>query len=281
MTIQIGLNGRFYSQNWRPALREIEFARDNGFKAIQFPGPEMGLGRDRLGDKQETVATSLRQFGITPVMEMLIKLDENGRTESGLTPGDVLQANLPAITMLGCPYVHMHLETAYEMPKQTLRSLETACLPYLHEGVLLAETHGFQFGLEHNAPGVPTNNLFDVPERIRYALSQVPGLKFVWDFNHTHPDHLAEIQMLAGQVSMLHVSDMPLSYVHHHLPVGKGSIDFASNCRVLRLAEFSGPAILEIGGTPWSGGLGQDTDEALVDSLHRFRHAIADADYSA
>jgi hypothetical protein len=37
---------------------------------------------------------------------------------------------------------------------------------------------------------------------------------------------------------------------------------------------FHGPAILEIGGLPKSGGYGRDTDQALADSLQRL-HEIA------
>jgi len=37
---------------------------------------------------------------------------------------------------------------------------------------------------------------------------------------------------------------------------------------------YSGPAILEIGGLPESGGYGRDTDDALIVSQHRLKEAI-------
>jgi sugar phosphate isomerase/epimerase len=74
-------------------------------------------------------------------------------------------------------------------------------------------------------------------------------------------------------MSMLHVSDTPLPKVNYHLPLGLGSIDFPLYCQALQRGNFTGPAILEIGGLPKSGGYGRDTDAALVDSLQRLAAA--------
>lgn len=70
-------------------------------------------------------------------------------------------------------------------------------------------------------------------------------------------------------MQMLHVSDTRLPAVNDHYPLGMGAIDFAAYCGAVRSRDFDGPAILEIGGLPQSGGYGRDTDAALVDSLHR------------
>ena len=35
--IRVGMNGRFFPGNWRPAKEEIEFAQQAGFASIQFP----------------------------------------------------------------------------------------------------------------------------------------------------------------------------------------------------------------------------------------------------
>ena len=43
LNLLIGMNGRFFESNWRPALNELSFAASAGFKAIQFPGKEEGL----------------------------------------------------------------------------------------------------------------------------------------------------------------------------------------------------------------------------------------------
>jgi len=53
-----------------------------------------------------------------------------------------------------------------------------------------------------------------------------------------------------------------------------GAVDLVAYLRPLLRVDFRGPAILEIGGAPWSGGFGQDTDEALIDSNARLRLAI-------
>jgi hypothetical protein len=40
------------------------------------------------------------------------------------------------------------------------------------------------------------------------------------------------------------------------------------------MAHYRGPAILEIGGLPKSGGYGQDTNDALITSRARFQENI-------
>ncbi len=75
-------------------------------------------------------------------------------------------------------------------------------------------------------------------------------------------------------MTMLHVADTPLPAVNYHLPLGLGSIDVTAYCRTLLVRDFQGPAILEIGGLPQSGGFGRDTDAALIDSRERLDAAI-------
>jgi len=94
----------------------------------------------------------------------------------------------------------------------------------------------------------------------------VPDLGFVWDINHTAPDQRAGYLALTGRMTMLHIADTPLPVTNHHLPLGLGTIDFAATFRDLRVRAFVGPALLEIGGLPLSGGYGRDTDEALIAS---------------
>jgi sugar phosphate isomerase/epimerase len=75
-------------------------------------------------------------------------------------------------------------------------------------------------------------------------------------------------------MSMLHVADTPLPEVNHHLPLGLGAIDFSAYMGALLGRGFAGPAILEIGGLPRSGGYGRDTDAALVESRARLLAAL-------
>jgi sugar phosphate isomerase/epimerase len=103
----------------------------------------------------------------------------------------------------------------------------------------------------------------------------VPDLGFVWDWNHTAPEHLTGFLALASRITMLHIADTRLPTVNDHLPLGMGTVDFALYSRELLAHGFSGPAILEIGGLPQSGGYGRDTDAALVDSRDRLHAAIA------
>jgi L-ribulose-5-phosphate 3-epimerase len=271
--IQVGLNYRDFPSNWRPARQEIAFARSVGFTSMQFHGPDHGLDAQHLGDPLEVVGSLLREAGIIPVMEIGLPLDAEGRSRHGYTPLEVLRATLPGIAALGCICVHWHLGPRGLLDAATLRSIEEQALPQLAEGVTLGQQHGFHFGLEHNQAGI---DVFGTPERCAAALAATPGLGFVWDLNHTTPEQLPGYLALTDRMTMLHVSDTPLPAVNHHLPLGLGPIPFATYCHELLARGFHGPAILEIGGLPASGGYGRDTDEALLDSLARFAQAQHD-----
>ncbi|MEM8531341.1 MAG: TIM barrel protein [Chloroflexota bacterium] len=272
-SIPIGFNVRLFPNLWRPAREDIAFAGANGFGSMQFPTLNRGLDAKALGDPIEIVAEALHQANIVAVMEIVVRVDETGLTTSGLTPTDVLEANLPAITTFPCACVHWHLVSA-KNDKTFVRSLETQLIPQFAAAVDLAQKHNFRFGFEHNA--LPPSFFAD-PEQCLKVLEAVPGLGFVWDLNHTTPDYLDDHLALAPYLTMLHVSDTPLPTVNHHLPLGLGAINFADYFDELLRRGFRGPAILEIGGHPDSGGFGRDTDEALIDSRMQLECAIATA----
>lgn len=269
--IRIGLNARLFPNNWRPAHQEIAFAAEHGFECIQFPGQVNGLDETRLGASIHAVAHELAVARVDAVMEIVIRIDASGRTAGGKRLIDVLRANLPAITGLPCERAHVHLAPAERMDISTLRRLEQGAAPEFLEMVAVAREYGFVLGFEHNEPGIP---LFATPAGCGVLLEAVPDLSFVWDFNHTPSQDLTDILALAPRMSMLHVSDTPLPATNHHLPLGLGNVDIGNYCMALAGAGFIGPAILEIGGLPKSGGYGRDTDAALIDSLHRLRAVI-------
>lgn len=270
--IRVGINGRFFAGNWRPALTEIAFAQQHGFAALQFRGDPAGLGEQHLGAPLETIAAALAAANITAVMELLIRVDERGLTDTGATPLEFFLANLPAIRTLPCRCVHMHLVPSTLMTTAQLRALETLMLPQFSTAVEHCQQYGIRFGFEHNEPKI---GLFATPERCQAALDAVPDLGFVWDINHTIPEYFAGFQALFERVSMVHVSDTRLPVVNEHLPLGLGKIDLKHYCDALRAAGFRGQMILEIGGLPQSGGYGRDTDQALIESGQRLRAALA------
>ncbi|WP_110514154.1 sugar phosphate isomerase/epimerase family protein [Herpetosiphon llansteffanensis] len=272
MSLLIGLNGRFFEQNWRPALAEIAFAAANGFASMQFQGKPAGLQAAALGANFASIRQQLQAKQIMAVMEINLQIDAAGCIATGQTPLEVLEANLPAINGLGCEYVHWHLNNQPVLEYAQVAELEIALQAQFAAGVALAQQHGFKFGFEHNDPIL---RLFTTPQACRQLLDAVPGLGFVWDFNHTLPEDLAGFVALIPRMSMLHISDTPLPEVNCHLPLGMGTIDFAAYCQALAAANFYGPAILEIGGLPKSGGYGRDTDVALIDSLQRLQAALA------
>jgi len=222
------------------------------------------------------VALALRRARITAVMEMVVTLYGNGRTAAGQTPLDVLRANLQAIISLPCLRVHWHIVLHEDLPPAAVTALEEALLPQFATAVALAQQHGFQFGFEHNSLDVP---VLQAPERCRWLLTAVPGLGFVWDFNHTQPQDFAAFAAMAPRFSLLHVSDTPWPQVNHHLPLAQGNLDLLSFCQAALAGGFRGPAILEIGGLPKSGGFGQDTDEALHASRDILAEMVSQAAY--
>lgn len=269
--IRVGMNARLFPNNWRPLRHEIAFAREHGFECLQLPGLERGLDAEHLGDTIPAISMLLQAAEIGAVMEMVVRVGPDGRTAEGATPLDVLHANLPAISALGCNPVHWHLVPAVQMSTAELEAIEESLTPQLTEAVAVAARHGVRFGLEHNEPGIP---LFATIARCIATLGQVPGLGLVWDLNHTRPEELDAYLALTPRISMLHISDTPLPETNHHLPLGRGSIDFALYARELISRGFRGRAILEIGGLPKSGGFGQDTDAALIDSRAHLLAAI-------
>ena len=185
--IAIGINARLFPINWRPATEEIAFAQRLGCACIQIHGREGGIDATYLGASPQAIGEILARHAMRAVMEIVVRLLPDGRTQSGATPLDVLSANLPAIDALAIRHVHWHFAPAVLLSRDELRALEDMLIDHLRAGVNLARTHGFTLALEHNEPDVP---LFADIGSITTALEAVPDLGFVWDLNHTPPDEL-------------------------------------------------------------------------------------------
>lgn len=264
-SVRVGTNARLFPSNWRPALDEVAFAHTHGFDAIQFHGQTEGLSATQLGAEPAEVGTALLAAGLAPVMEILMFVDGNGLHESGRSPLDIFTANLPAITALGCVHVHWHIALRQQSTyaQTQIDTLEAALVPQIQQALEVASAHGFRFAVEHNSPEARP---FHTPDRAAALLDAVFGLGLVWDLNHAAPEQVVGYHALAPRISMLHVADTPLPEVNYHLPLGRGTIDFSQYLAGLLAAGFDGPAILEIGGLPKSGGYGRDTDAALIES---------------
>ncbi len=261
--ITVGMNNRQFAANWRPITQDIDFAALHGFSHIQFHGTPTGVTEDTLGTTLQAAGAALRTAGVGAVMEIIIRLGANGRLLGGERPLALLESNLPAIDLLGCTRVHWHPIHMVPLTASQRRELEHRLTEELHGAVGLAEQHGVRFGLEHNEPAV---DFFSTPESIAAALEQVPGLSFVWDVNHTPQQQLGAFLAFAPRMSLLHIADTPLPELNHHLALGRGSIDLPTYLRGALAGGYHGPAILEIGGLPRSGGYGQDTNAALISS---------------
>ena len=244
--------GRFFPLNWRPPEQEIGFAAAHGFDVVQIRSDEPGaIGAYLRADLAATGAAFARA-GVEPVLEMLVRHEGEPRTIP-----NALEANLPAIAALGIGRVHVHPIGRQEF--------EPLLADELGEALLIAEREGLVFGVEHNAPG---HRLLVTPEAVGAVLDALPGLHFVWDVNHTHPDMLEAFLAFRPRLSLVHLSDTPLPETNHHLPLGRGTVD------VSLVRDLDVPVVLEIGGLPISGGYGLDTDEALFESRARLLAAL-------
>ncbi len=246
--------GRFFPLNWRPPVDEIRFAAEHGFDAIQIRSDRAGAIGDDLRADPGVVGIAFAASGVEPVLEMLVF----HQGEPG-TIGAALRANLPAIEQIGCRRVHVHPVGPADAAPLLIDDFA--------EALELAQGAGLTFGVEHNAPG---HRLLVDSASVHELLDAVPGLYFVWDLNHTRAEDIASFSSLRDRLSLAHVSDTPLPETNHHLPIGRGSVDFS----VVRDVDV--PLILEVGGLPVSGGPGLDTDDVLLDSLARLRALVSD-----
>lgn len=252
--MDVGMLGRFFGRltggNWRAPEQELRFAAAAGFDTLQIRSDRAGEIEDELGVDAATLGGLFDEIGIEPVLEMLVRHDgQRGALARAL------HANLAAIDAIGVLRVHIHPVGPSE------------AAPLLHddfaEALEVAEGAGLIFGCEHNAPG---HRLLVEPDEVEALLDAVPGLGFVWDMNHTRPEHTARFLALRERFTLVHASDTPLPETNHHLPLGRGTVDFSPLENIDDV-----PVILEIGGLPISGGPGFDTDEALLDSLETLR----------
>jgi sugar phosphate isomerase/epimerase len=254
--MDIGMLGRFFGRltggNWRPPEQELRFAADAGFDTVQIRSDRPGALEDELGIDASTLGELFDDIGLEPVLEMLVRHDG----EPG-TLARALSADLAAIEELGVLRVHIHPVG----PRESAALLRDDFV----EAVELAQRAGLILGCEHNAPG---HRLLVEPVEVESLLEAVPNLGFVWDINHTLPEHTAAFLALRERFTLVHASDTPLPETNHHLPLGRGSVDFAP------LRDLDVPVILEIGGLPISGGPGFDTDEALVESRDKLVNLV-------
>jgi sugar phosphate isomerase/epimerase len=252
--MDVGMLGRFFGRlaggNWRPPEQELRFASGAGFDTLQIRSDRAGEIEDELGIDAAALGELFDDLGLEPVLEMLVR--HNG--ERGTFAG-ALRANLPAIESIGVLRVHVHPVG----PSDAAPILRAD----FAEALEVAEGAGLILGVEHNAPG---HRLLVEPDEVEALLDAVPGLGLVWDLNHTRPEHVARFLALRERFTLVHASDTPLPETNHHLPLGRGNVDFS----VLRGIDDV-PIVLEVGGLPISGGPGLDTDDVLLDSQARLR----------
>lgn len=276
--MKIGYIDRCFSEHWRPALEEIAFARANGFGALQYMVHPNGQGRPQQSDTPpEALRDALAEAGITPTLEINCRVNAQGLMRDRRAPETLYEQFTPFILTVGCRHVHLHATADSAFDDATIARVEEGLLPQLARGVEWAQAHDFRFAFEHNARNPHYGQIFARPKACAAALAAVPGLNFVWDWNHTHPGDADTFTSLAERVALAHVSDTPLPAVNHHLPLGLGSVPLAQYSAAIPTQGDAPILILEIGGLPLSGGYGRDRDDALLDSRIRLEQAWREA----
>jgi L-ribulose-5-phosphate 3-epimerase len=252
--MDVGMLGRFFGRttggNWRPPAQELAFASQAGFDTVQIRSDRPGELADELGIEPAELGALYDELGVEPVLEMLVRHD----AEPGAL-ARALRANLADIDAAGFLRVHIHPVGPSEAAPLLERDLA--------ESLAVAEEAGLIFGVEHNAPG---HRLLVGIDEVERLLEAVPGLGLVWDVNHTPAEDVGRFLALRERFTLVHLSDTPLPETNHHLPLGRGNVDWS----VARQFDDV-PVILEIGGLPHSGGPGLDTDDALLASLELLR----------
>jgi sugar phosphate isomerase/epimerase len=252
--MDVGMLGRFFGRttggNWRPPAEELRFAAAAGFDTLQIQSRRPGELEDELGIDAGELGSLFDDVGLEPALEMLVR--HEGEPE---TFARALRANLAAIEAVGVLRVHIH-------PVGSGEAAPALAADYT-ETLAIAQDAGLIFGFEHNAPG---HHLVVGPDAVETLLDAVPGLGLVWDVNHTPAEDVPRFLALREHFTLVHVSDTPLPETNHHLPLGRGNVDFS----VLDGIDDV-PLVLEIGGLPHSGGPGLDTDDALRESLALLR----------
>ena len=182
-TPKIGYVGRFFPETWRPVAQEVAFAAAQGFNAIQFMNhPGLPNLIQALQVSPEAVGDALMEHGIDATLEINCRMTETGANVDGRTPLQQLEGLLPFIETIGCRHVHFHLFSAHDLSEEIARAIETEMFDQFATAVEWAQEEGFQMAFEHNTP---RNPLFCSSTRCAEFLAAIPGLGFVWDFNHT------------------------------------------------------------------------------------------------
>jgi L-ribulose-5-phosphate 3-epimerase len=262
----IGFNARLFANSWRPIREELVFARASRFSALQIRKDDSSIDEHYLGDSFLDVSRLMRKNRLITAVELVMHVDEKGQTPGGGMPVELFEANLPAIQALNSTFVHWHLIPKAGCSRPAAAALESSLIAQFATGVSTAQQYGIQLGFKQNQPD---HFLFSTPQSCQAILDRVPHLMFVWDLNHTHPDHLPGFLSLAQRMSMVHISDTPLPDAAPHSPLADADTDDFETClRQLLNTGFTGPAILKM------DELGRDSDEALQNLHKRFKKVV-------
>ena len=252
LVVDVGMLGRFFGRltggNWRPPAEELAFAAAAGFDTVQIRSDRAGEIEDELGVDPETLGALFDDGGVEPVLEMLVRHDG----EPG-TIARALRANLAAIERDRC-------SPRARPPGRPERGGAAARRPISPRRSTVAEDAGLIFGVRAQRAGAPAARR---PDDVEALLDAVPGLGFVWDVNHTRPEHVTRFLALRERIHAR-------ARLGHAAPGDEPPPSARPRqCRLqpVRTPRRRAARSSRSAGLPPRGGRGLDTDEALLDSL--------------
>lgn len=231
----------------------IELAADLGLGAVELRAEPALAHPGKLGPrKRASLGRKLSSFGLSATVHASI----HGTNLASLNPilaeaslrdllGTVdLAADLGAGIVVfhpgTLPEEYLGVDGALELARDALhRALEVA-VPH-------AERRGVVLALENKQRG-KGRDLVLTPEEHAGVLAEFPGIGACLDFGHLHTlglDPHRFVAVLGDKVVHVHLHDNR-GEVDEHLPLGEGSLDWATCIAALEGIGFRGKVVLEI-----------------------------------
>nr|MDO8098185.1 sugar phosphate isomerase/epimerase family protein [Candidatus Njordarchaeota archaeon] len=116
----------------------------------------------------------------------------------------------------------------------------------------VAEKHGLSIAVE-NLNRLLVGEIFYLGDCLNeldeiFSSSSSRSLKMTLDFGHAHLDEGIEryFMAFADRIVCTHIHDNDGRGADQHLPVGQGSIDWRSVCKVIKRVDYNGPLCFEV-----------------------------------
>jgi len=241
----------------------MKWAKQNGFTHIEVDG---GIPSNFPGQFSDGRLKSVRkladQFGITLSYHTSYAVNlADPYKELRDAAKDLIKKCIELSETLEAKWVTVHPGYKIGWPDRKNERVPffTESLQYLLE---VAESHGLPLAVE-NLNKLLIGEIFYLGDCFSelneiFSSSSSKSLKMTLDFGHAHLGEGIEeyFKTFADRIVCTHVHDNEGLGADQHLPVGKGSIDWRSVCRVIKQVDYNGPLCFEV-----------SADESKIDGM--------------